>query len=65
MEPHKLTDRILIFGERHLRNVLARYAAHYNGRRPHRALHFAHHAPITPPWPSTASGSGADRFSEG
>jgi hypothetical protein len=34
----ELTDRILIFGERHLRNVLARYAAHYNGRRPHRAL---------------------------
>jgi putative transposase len=35
----ELTDRILIFGERHLRTVLARYAAHYNGRRPHRALH--------------------------
>jgi putative transposase len=34
----ELTDRILIFGERHLRAVLARYAAHYNGRRPHRAL---------------------------
>jgi hypothetical protein len=35
----ELTDRILIFGERHLRTVLARYAAHYSGRRPHRALH--------------------------
>jgi len=34
----ELTDRILILGERHLRNVLARYTAHYNGRRPHRAL---------------------------
>jgi hypothetical protein len=34
----ELTDRILIFGERHLRTVLAQYAAHYNGRRPHRAL---------------------------
>ena len=34
----ELTDRILIFGERHLRVVLARYGAHYNGRRPHRAL---------------------------
>jgi hypothetical protein len=34
----ELTDRILIFGERHLRIVLARYAAHYNGRRPHRGL---------------------------
>ena len=34
----ELTDRILIFGEQHLRTVLARYGAHYNGRRPHRAL---------------------------
>jgi putative transposase len=34
----ELTDRILIFGERHLRTVLARFGAHYNGRRPHRAL---------------------------
>jgi transposase InsO family protein len=34
----ELTDRILIFGERHLRTVLAQYAAHYNSRRPHRAL---------------------------
>jgi transposase len=33
-----LTDRILIFDERHMRTVLARYGAHYNGRRPHRAL---------------------------
>ncbi|KLL11210.1 integrase core domain-containing protein [Protofrankia coriariae] len=30
------TDRMLIFGERHLRTVLAEYATHYNGRRPHR-----------------------------
>jgi putative transposase len=28
---------MLIFGERHLRMVLAEYAAHYNGRRPHRS----------------------------
>jgi hypothetical protein len=33
----ELTDRILIFGERHLRTVLAAYCAHYNRRRPHRA----------------------------
>ncbi len=30
------TDRMLIFGERNLRAVLAEYATHYNGRRPHR-----------------------------
>ena len=34
----ELADRILIFGERHLRTVLAQFSAHYNGRRPHRAL---------------------------
>ncbi len=32
----EVTDRMLIFGERHLRRVLAEYARHYNGRRPHR-----------------------------
>jgi hypothetical protein len=31
-----VTDRMLILGERHLRVVMAGYAAHYNGRRPHR-----------------------------
>ncbi|MET8311798.1 integrase core domain-containing protein [Micromonospora sp. NPDC005173] len=39
----EVTDRMLIFGARHLRHVLRTYAAHYNGRRPHRALH------LTPP----------------
>jgi putative transposase len=34
----ELTDRVLIFGERHLRRVLAEYSAHYNMQRPHRAL---------------------------
>src|ERR1700712_3457183 len=34
----ELTDRMLIFGEWHLRRALAVYAAHYNARRPHRAL---------------------------
>src|SRR5207245_1687672 len=33
----EVTDRMLIFGERHLRRVLAQYEAHYNGRRPHRS----------------------------
>ena len=33
----EITDRMLIFGERHLRSVLAEYARHYNGQRPHRS----------------------------
>ena len=32
----EVTDRMLIFGERHLRTILADYEAHYNGR-PHRS----------------------------
>jgi transposase InsO family protein len=32
------TDRMLIFGQHHLRTVLDRYARHYNTARPHRAL---------------------------
>ncbi|MGH3697973.1 MAG: integrase core domain-containing protein [Pseudonocardiaceae bacterium] len=34
----EVTDRMLIFGQRHLRAVLAQYARHYNRRRPHHAL---------------------------
>ena len=32
----EVTNRMLIFGERHLRLVLAEYEAYYNGQRPHR-----------------------------
>jgi hypothetical protein len=36
---------MLIFGERHLRTILAEYEARYNGRRPHRSRQ------LRPPWP--------------
>src|SRR6266496_5783881 len=32
----EITERMLIFSERHLRSVLTEYARHYNGQRPHR-----------------------------
>ena len=44
----EVTDRMLIFGERHLHRVLAVYAAYYNGRRPHRALR------LRPPRPTSS-----------
>jgi putative transposase len=34
----EVLDRMLIFGCRQLQSVLAEYADHYNGHRPHRAL---------------------------
>jgi putative transposase len=33
----EVTDQMLVFGQRHLRTILAQYAAHHNGRRPHRS----------------------------
>src|SRR4051812_5165099 len=44
----ELTDRMLIFGERHLSRVLADYAAHYNMQRPHRALQLRPPRPEAP-----------------
>jgi putative transposase len=46
----EITDRMLIFGERHLRLVLAEYQAHYNGRRPHRSRQLC---PPRPDHPAT------------
>jgi transposase InsO family protein len=33
----EVTDQMLIFGQRHLRTILAQYEAYYNGRRPPRS----------------------------
>jgi hypothetical protein len=44
----ELTDRMLFFGERHLRRVLGTYTAHYNMQRPHRGLQLRPPRPETP-----------------
>jgi transposase InsO family protein len=44
----ELTDRMLIFGRRHLRTVLTEYVRHYNGRRPHRARDLRPPRPTSP-----------------
>jgi putative transposase len=59
----EVTDRMLIFSERHLRIVMAQYARHYNGRRPHRALQLQPPRPDHP-WPIfPRNRSSADRSS--
>ena len=45
----EITDRMLIFGQRHLRAILAQYEAHYNGRRPHRSRQLRPPRPDYPP----------------
>ena len=45
----EVTDRMLIFGQRHLRTILAQYEAHYNGRRPHRSRQLRPPRPGHPP----------------
>ena len=56
----EVTDRMLIFGERHLRTILAEYEAHYNGRHPHRSRQ------LRPPRPRSetpqASNSNGETF---
>jgi putative transposase len=61
----ELTDRILIFGERYLRTVLARYGAHYNGRGTSSAATSATNALIFPLRILTAGRSDADQCWEG
>jgi hypothetical protein len=56
----EVTDRMLIFGERHLRRVLAGYAAHDIGRRPHRSLTYVRRARWGPVGVDDAAQTGAD-----
>jgi putative transposase len=44
----EVTDRMLIFGERRLRGVLADMRCSYNGQRPHRALQLRPPRPTSP-----------------
>jgi hypothetical protein len=52
----EVLDRMLIFGCRQLRAVLAEYADHYNGHRPHRALGQA--PPLGPAEPPAVGSAG-------
>jgi hypothetical protein len=58
----ELTDRMVIFGQRHLRTVLTDYVRHYNGRRPHRPRDLRPPRPTHPPRISTMKGSSVDQF---
>jgi putative transposase len=44
----EVTNQMLIFGERHLRTILAEYEAHYDGRRSHRSRHLRPPRPDLP-----------------
>jgi putative transposase len=55
----EVTDQLLIFGQRHLRTILAEYQAHYNGRRPHRSRQLHPPRPDPPSLISPRSGSSA------
>jgi len=55
----EVTDRMLIFGERHLLLVLAEYEAHYNGRPPIAASSSNRPGPTTLSLTSPGSGSSA------
>ena len=52
----EVLDRMLILGCRQLRSVLAEYADHYNGHRPHRALGQA--PPLGPGEPAVLAPAG-------
>jgi putative transposase len=53
----EITDRMLIFGERHLRSVLAEYAGTTTDTAPTAATSSGRPGPTTPPRTSPGSGS--------
>jgi putative transposase len=55
----EVTDRMLIFGKRHLRSVLTQYEAHYTDDDPTAATGCARRGPTTPSPISPGSGSSA------
>ena len=61
----ELTDRILIFANDICGPSLPGTPPTTTAEGHIEPCNFAHHAPITPPWPSTATESGADRFLAG
>jgi hypothetical protein len=58
----ELTDRILIFGERHLRTVLTRTARTTTGGGHIERCDYSHHDPIIPLRILSTGGSGAGRY---
>lgn len=61
----EVTDRMLIFGKRHLRTALAQYESHYNGQRPGRSRRLCPPRPAHPVADLPGSGSSAGRSSAG
>ena len=61
----EVTDRMLIFGERHLRSVLAQYSAHYNttASAPTELYSYVRHARKRPSRSRSTARSGVDRSS--
>jgi putative transposase len=57
----EVTNRMLIFGERHLRAILAEYEGRYNGRRRHRSRQLHPPRPDHPAAAPPVSGSSAGR----
>jgi transposase InsO family protein len=58
----ELTDRMLVFGERHLRRLLKEYAQHYNGQRRIGPDSYVHHDRTTRSRPDQPDRSPAEPY---